>query len=462
MGFTSTILPLRDTSMWKRQLDYGITSKITSGFVANPQGKILLLEDGLPHMTKLSVSAMARMSVEDLRARLRQNSCCDPDGPAMGDDLFARTDFRGRDGSLILWWGFPIGTMDSPAGLYFLVYYQRPPSESQISALDYPLICQMKERLQKPVAHILVDETDQRILEKCVPYLMEREEASCRHHRVLLSNEITIDGGTKPVLLKFEDIGGSVRMIHDSPLFGDVQFFKKLADGGGRPALLQHTDQRYSYEVMLPMTWHAYILGWVGVPLTSLDSYVKPSQMEIERSVGTMGHLLGKERMSLGLLPQYKNEDGLFEFESFMKMMQAMIDRNPPRPFTLMLLRGKGPHLDGLREILLRSKRSIDILTRTEDEFVLLFPDQEETKRPLIEKRYRDIVERMEPSGESHAVTLFSCASHPKAETSEKLMHELFMSPSVQVTPQGRTDKKHPGETFDDWLKKFQILKNWE
>ena len=133
MGFVSLIASIRDLSPWKKILDYGVNSNVVTSFATDATGKIVLFDDGLVRLTKLPARTLSRMPVRALREHLASRG-----GPKAGpegeeEDLFRRKDYRGtNDQGTLIWWGFPIGTLPQPAGLYFLPFSIGCPRKSRL------------------------------------------------------------------------------------------------------------------------------------------------------------------------------------------------------------------------------------------------------------------------------------------------------------------------------------------
>ena len=461
VGFVSLISQVRDLTQWKKVLDYAVNSNLVACFVTDYLGKIILFEDGLIHMTKLPARTLSRMPVRDLRAHLGQKTAKPASASGEEEDLFVRTDFRGsNDQGVLTWWGFPLGTLSQPAGIYFLRFFDRMPPEKQIQTVEYPSIVQMRDKIQAAVARHLLDDSDQRVLHQEIPRLMEWEEPALKRNRVLLVDGVTLDDGPKPVYLQFDGPETRLRMVQENASVGDIQFFKKISEGGARPALVEHTERAYKYEIMLPLTWYVHIFGWIGIPLQSLEDWMKPVRLNFEEIVRTMGDALGEERMSLGLLPSYDVHRGLFEEESFLTLMDSLILRHPPRPFVLLLIRGNPASYGILQGVLDRSKRPSDILAQVRDGLVLLFPDQDISKSRQVEGRYTGLLQKLVASNPelSLAISLFWFPS--TAWTSQDLIETLFSRPQTLVRP--GTEEPLPKKSFEEWFKRFLVLKDWE
>lgn len=462
MGFVSLVSPMRDLTQWKKILDFAVNSNVVACFVADYLGRIVLFEDGLIHMTKLPARTLSRMPVRDLRAHLEKGTVRSQVNRPEPEDLFVRTDFRrASDQGTLIWWGFPLGTLPQPSGIYFLEFFDRMPPEKQIQTVQYPAIVQMRDKIQTAVARHLLDESDQRVLQEEVPRLMEWEEPVFKKNRVLLVDGVTLDDGPKPIYLQFDGPEDRLRMVHENVSIGDMQFFKKISEGGGRPALVEHTERPYKYEIMLPLTWYVHIMGWIGIPLRSLDEWMKPVRFNFEEIVRNMGDSLGEERRALGLLPTYDVHRGLFEEESFMTLMDSLILRHPPRPFVLLLVRGDEACQADLQGILDRSRRPSDILSHTREGLVLLFPDQDVSKVKQVEDRYRGLFEKLVASRPSLVLTLSVFWFPSTAWSSKDLMSALFARPQIAIKP-GAGNEAAPQKSFEDWFKRFLVLKDWE
>ncbi len=461
MGFVSLISPMRDLTPWKKILDYGINSNLVTSFAADSAGKIVLFEDGLIFMTKLPARSLSRMPVRDLWEHLKRRGNVQPQGNEGPSDLFRRTDFRGQgDQGTLVWRGFPLGAMAPPAGIYFLSYYDRMPSDKQMETIEVPSIVQMKDKIQLAVAHHLLDESDQRVLHDEIPRLMEWESEQFKFNRVFLVDGVTLDDGARPIYLQFEGPEDNLRMIQENVSIGDIQFFRRMAEGGARPALIEHTEKPYRYEVMLPLTWYIHVMGWIGIPFPSLDLWMKPVRLNFEEIVRNMGDALGEERMALGLLPKYDVHRGLFEEESFLVLMDGMIVRHPPRPFVLLRIANDSGSREILQGILDRSKRPSDILAQVGEDLVLLFPDQDVARARGIEDRYRELLEKLVSTHPDLSPTLSVFWFPSTAWTSHDLLKALDARPKIRITPHagGPSSQK----VFDDWFKRFLVLKDWE
>ena len=230
--------------------------------------------------------------------------------------------------------------------------------------------------------------------------------------------------------------------------------------GGARPALIEHTEKPYRYEVMLPLTWYIHVMGWIGIPFPSLDLWMKPVRLNFEEIVRNMGDALGEERMALGLLPKYDVHRGLFEEESFLVLMDGMIVRHPPRPFVLLRIENDSGSREILQGILDRSKRPSDILAQVGEDLVLLFPDQDVARARGIEDRYRELLEKLVSTHPDLSPTLSVFWFPSTAWTSHDLLKALDARPKIRITPHagGPSSQK----VFDDWFKRFLVLKDWE
>lgn len=463
MGFVSLISPIRDLSDWKKILDYGVNSKVVTCFVADAHGKIILFEEGLIYMSRLPARTLSRMPVRDLRTHLGQWAVQDRGRPEKDGDLFVRTDFRDKNNPGILtWWGFPVGTLSQPSGIYFLRFFDHMPSERQVREVELPTIRLMWDKIHMAAARYLLDDADQRILYGEVAQLMEWEERAYKKNRVLLVDGVTLDDGPKPIYLEFEGPEDHLKMIQENTSLGDIQFFRRMAEGGGRPALVEHTLKPYRYEIMLPLTWYVHILGWIGIPLSSLNAWMKPVRLNFEEIVRNMGDALGEERMALGLLPKYDVHRGMFEMESFMTLMDRMISRHPPRPFVLLLIRGPVNRMEELKKVLDRSKRPSDILSQNEEGMILLFPDQDVSKVKLVESRYLELLGRLAVTHPDLATSLSLFWFPSTAWSSQDLLKTLVSRPRLAVKPNHSPYEKKADQNFDDWFRRFLILKDWE
>ncbi len=461
MGFVSLIASIRDLSPWKKILDYGVNSNVVTSFATDSAGKIVLFDDGLVHLTKLPARTLSRMPVRSLREHLASRG-----GPKGGpesdeEDLFRRKDYRGtNDQGTLIWWGFPIGTLPQPAGLYFLAFFDRMPPEKQIETVEYPEILKIREKIQIPVARHLLDEADQNVLMTEIPRLMEWEDLPFKHHRVFLVDGVTLDDGPRPIYLQFDGPEEKLRMFQENVSMGDVQFFKKISESGPRPALIEHTEKNFRYEIMLPLTWYIHVLGWIGIALPTLDTWMKPVRLNFEEIVRNIGDALGEERMSLGLLPHYDVHRGLFEEESFMTLMEEMITRHPPRPFVLLGVRMDPAHRDLLQTVLDRAKRPSDILAQVGANLVILFPDQDVGRAKAVETRYREVLGRFVATRPDVALTISVFWFPSQAWSGRELMAALEERPKIDIVP--TQQEQSSGQGFDDWFKRFLVLKDWE
>ncbi len=461
MGFVSLVSPMRDLTPWKKILDYGINSNMVTAFAADAAGRIVLFEDGLIHMTKLPARTLSRMPVLDLREHLGRKLPPPPQSSEGTEDLFSRTDFRGHgDQGTLVWWGFRLGAMPPPAGIYFLAFYDRLPTDKQMETIEYPSILQMKDKIQMAVAHHLLEESDQRVLHEEIARLMEWEAEGFKTNRVFLTDGVTLDDGPRPIYLQFDGPEDNVRMVQENVSVGDIQFFRKISEAGARPALIEHTEKAYRYEIMLPLTWYIHVMGWIGIPFPSLDMWMKPVRLNFEEIVRNMGDALGEERMALGLLPKYDVHRGLFEEESFLALMDGMIVRHPPRPFVLLLVQFPPPFRNSLQGILDRSKRPSDILAQVGEDLVLLFPDQDVSRARGIEDRYREVLEKLVESTPDLKITLSVFWFPSTAWTSRDLLSSLSARPKIPIMPKSGTTA--PQKNFDEWFKRFLVLKDWE
>lgn len=463
MEFISVTKKLRDLSPHTGVLDYVRFSRPITCFVADPDGKIHLFEETLPVLSGIPISHLPEMSVHAMRQTLEQTFGTQAVEADSSGHLYSRKHFRHKHKNHVLvWTGFPLGTRPHPSGIYFLIAYDRLPPESEIQKIDLPAVAQLKEKIEKAAIWHALDNADRTILEEQVTRLMEIEPETCQKHRVFLSNGITVHDGHKPVFLKFEKHDGNLHLTQESPLHGDVLFFQNLLEGGGRPAMLRHTDRLYDYEIFLPLSWHAHIIGWIGVPLPSLETWMHEERVKVEAIVRDTGQLMGEDRMALGLLPKYEVQDGLFEFESFMTLLDSLIHRHLPSPFVLLMVRGTPESMADLRDVLNRSRRAVDVLTQTGEELVLLFPYQEPSKAPAIEKRYKNLLEHLLAAKTGLIATLFVYAWNGAPYSSEEILNKLLLCMPVEIAPVAEKPSDPPQRNFDDWLKRFLILKDWE
>ena len=461
MGFVSLITPIRDLSPWKKILDYGVNSNVVTSFATDAMGKIVLFDDGLVHLTKLPARSLSRMPVRKLREHLVSRG--GPKNTAEGEeeDLFRRKNYRGtNDQGTLIWWGFPIGTLPPPAGLYFLAFFDRMPPEKQIETIEYPEILKVRDKILTPVARHLLDESDQNVLMAEIPRLMEWEEPIFKHHRVFLVDGVTLDDGPRPIFLQFDGPEEKLRMFQENVSMGDIQFFKRISEAGPRPALIEHTEKSYLYEIMLPLTWYIHIIGWIGIPLPTLETWMKPVRLNFEEIVRNIGDALGEERMSLGLLPHYDVHRGLFEEESFMTLMEEMITRHPPRPFVLLEVCMDPDHRSLLQGVLDRAKRPSDILAQVGESLIILFPDQDVGRAKSVENRYREVLGRFVATRPDVTLTIRVFWFPSQAWSGRELMAALEERPKIQIVPVQEGHAASQG--FDDWFKRFLVLKDWE
>jgi len=461
VGFVSLIAPIRDLSPWKKILDFGVNSNVVTSFATDAFGKVVLFDDGLVHLTKLPARALSRMPIRSLREHLAGRVGAKGAPESDGEDLYRRKDYRGtNEQGTLVWWGFPIGTLPQPAGLYFLSFYDRIPTEKQIETTEYPEIVKTRDKIMVAVARHLLDEVDQTVLMAEIPRLMEWEEPAFKHHRVFLVDGVTLDDGPRPIYLQFDGPEEKLRMFQENVSMGDIQFFKKISEAGPRPALIEHTEKSYRYEIMLPLTWYIHVLGWIGIPLPSLDTWMKPVRMNFEEIVRNLGDSLGEERMGLGLLPHYDVHRGLFEEESFMTLMGEMIARHPPRPFVLLEVRMDPAHRDLLQGVLDRAKRPSDILAQVGENLLILFPDQDVGRAKAVENRYREVLGKFVASRPEVALTICVYWFPSLAWSGRELMAALEDRPKIEIVPgAGEPAAK---QEFDDWFKRFMVLKDWE
>jgi hypothetical protein len=467
MGFVSLISSIRDLSPWKKVLDFESNANVLACFAADSLGRIVLFEDTLIRLTKLPARTLSRMPVKNLKEHLGQKGLGLRLESEQSDDLFMRTDYQGFDGQgILIWWGFPLGTLPQPAGIYFLRFIDHTAFgnidhtvSAHIDSVEYPLIIQKRDKIKAAVARHLLDEYDQRALSEGIAQLMEWESPALRKHRVFLVEGITLDDGPKPLYFQYEGPPEKMKMIHDSLMVGDQNLFRKISQSRAHPTLVDHTEKPWKYEIFLPLTWHVHIMGWIGIPLPSIDIWMDPVRLNFEEIVRSMGDALGEVRMSLGLLPAYDVHRGLFGEESFMTLMEDLILCHPPRSFVLLLIRGDAGSRMAIQGVLDRAKCSCDILAQVNEGLVLLFPDQDISKAKSIEERYRGLLEKRVATDPDLDLTLSVYWFPSTVWTGRDLMNNLLARPQIEISH--ASGAAYPQKSFDEWFKRFLILKDW-
>ncbi len=461
MGFISLVNPMRDLSSWKKILDFGINSNIVSCFATNATGRIVLFEKSLTHKVKLPVQTLSMMPVRDLLSHLSQGGIPPSKEKPGSDDLYSRKDFPPQnDQGTLIWWGFPLGTMPPPGGIYFLKLFLEKASEKQIETIDYPEILHMKNKIETAVAHHLLEESDHRVLHEKVEELMEWEAEGFKTNRVLLVDGVTLDESQRPVYLQFDGSEDALQMSQEPVSGSDIHFFKRISEFGARPALIEHTEKKYRYEIMLPLTWHVHIMGWIGIPFPQLELWAKQVRYNYEEIVRNLGDDLGEERAALGLLPKYDVHRGLVEEKSFLLMIEGMMLHHPPRPFVVILLECDMKFRQSLQEVLDQSKRPSDVLAEVGEDLVILLPDQDISRAKGFEDRYREILEQWVADSPSRKIAISVYWFPSTAWSPTELIEALCQRPKIQIEPKAGDSGSE--KRFDEWLKRFILLKDWE
>lgn len=143
-----------------------------------------------------------------------------------------------------------------------------------------------------------------------------------------------------------------------------------------------------------------------------------------------------------------------------MTLMGEMISRHPPRPFVLVEVRMAPAHRDLLQGVLDRAKRPSDILAQVGENLVILFPDQDVGRAKAVENRYREVLGKFVASRPEVALTISVYWFPSLAWSGRELMAALDERPKIEIVPgAGEPAAK---QEFDDWFKRFMILKDWE
>ena len=143
-----------------------------------------------------------------------------------------------------------------------------------------------------------------------------------------------------------------------------------------------------------------------------------------------------------------------------MTLMEEMITRHPPRPFVLLEVRVDPGHRDLLQTVLDRAKRPSDILAQVGANLVILFPDQDVGRAKAVENRYQEVLGRFVVTRPDVALTISVFWFPSQAWSGRELLAALEERPKIGIVPtQG---EQSSGQGFDDWFKRFLVLKDWE
>ncbi len=440
MVVLSNLSPIRDLSPWKKILDDADDSSIIGFFVSDISGKIVLFNKNLPRIAGISSGNALRMSTEEIWQSLRKNG--QPSqavSSPLSDDFFGRREIRKIDGEnrSIVWWGFPLGFLPHPSGIYFFYRSDSPDSKNPLQTATDHLIQKKLKKVEIASLRILMDCSDKDSLSSGIRQLMEWEEPLLRSNRVILLNGPELSEESSPVYLRYECPNDEIRMEHDQPLYGTRIFFKRLVEYGPRPAMVIHTERNWIYEILFPLTWHIHIMGWVGVPMPNLAWWIKYDRLNFEEMIRGLGYELGEVRASLGFFPRYGIQDGIFGEESFMELVDCMINRRTPRQFVLLLFRMTPiERVSSFQKFLAGMMRGMDALCRTPEGLLLFFPDQDDSRQIAIENRYRSLAETFcskNPDAECF-MTSIHFSSKSDASSKEELLHRLIESPRIAVS----------------------------
>ncbi len=89
----------------------------------------------------------------------------------------------------------------------------------------------------------------------------------------------------------------------------------------------------------------------------------------------------------------------------------------------------------------------------------MLFPDQDISKAKSIEERYRGLLEKRVATDPDLDLTLSVYWFPSTVWTGRDLMNNLLARPQIEISH--ASGAAYPQKSFDEWFKRFLILKDW-
>jgi len=464
MGFFLFTRSLRDATEPKKVLELIVNDNQTACFVVNEENQIVIFNDILSFLLNWSVNAIARKPVEDiLRYLATQGHDVKVELPPFDHLSKSFLTFKnfGRKGALLLK-GYPLGGLPSPAGIYFLIRQEDPPTEKSIRQYFTPIVDKLYSRTRQHLAMLALDDYDLREIDKASKEILESLGPLLQHVRVFLVNRISMDDSSHFARILYDGPPENVQESLEGILYGDTVFFQKLSLNACRPALVEHTDLPWKHEILFPFNWFHHVFGWVGIPITSLEVWKNPVRFSWQEILTELGHSLGLQRSRMGLLPQYQLVgEGVMDRPSLGKALDSMIGRTPPRPFVLLLFRLRDMSMrEEFIQLLNKAKRGTDFLGEHPEGLLAVFPDEDPALREAIAERYRKIFEKLIVSDFRFQCVISSHGFPSREWTSTDLLVRMDEINGTEVRPavEVATDEI----VFDDWFKKFLLLKDFE
>ena len=464
MGFFLFTRSLRDTTESKKILEMIINDNQTACFVVNEENQIVIFNDILSLFLGWSVNAVARKPLEEVLRHLMSQGHDRETGLPPLDSL--KTTFLtfknfGKRGAL-LFKGYPLGGLPSPAGIYFLYRQEDPPTEKIVQQYLAPIIDKLYSRTRQHLAVLALDDYDLREVDRASREILQTLGPMLQHVRVFLVNRISMDDSSHFARILFDGPPESVQESLEGILYGDTIFFQRLFGNSGRPALVEHTELPWKYEFLFPFNWYHHVFGWMGIPVASLDIWRNPVRFSWQDTLMELGQVMGVQRSRMGLLPQYRTlGDSVLDGASLVKALDSMIGRTPPRPFVLLLFRIHDMDMrDEFVGLLGKAKRGTDFLADHPEGLVAIFPDEDPTFRQSIADRYKKIFEKLIVSDFRFQCTISSHGFPSREWTPGEVLSRLNELKGTEVRP--AIEMATDDVVFDDWFKKFLLLKDFE
>ncbi|MCL4460095.1 MAG: hypothetical protein M1297_00010 [Nitrospirae bacterium] len=464
MGFFLFTRSLRDTSESKKVLEMIVNDNQTACFVVNEENQIVIFNDILSHFLGWSVNAIARKPTQEvIRHLMTQGQDIPVNIPSPETLMNTPHIFKnfGKRGAL-LFKGYPLGGLPPPAGIYFLYRQEDPPTERIVQQYLVPIVDKLFSRTRPHLAMLALDDYDLREIDKTSRDILQTLGPMLQHVRVFLVNRISMDDSSHFARILFDGPPESVQESLEGILYGDTIFFQRLFGNSGRPALVEHTELSWKYEFLFPFNWYHHVFGWMGIPVASLDIWRNPVRFSWQDALGDLGQAMGIQRSLMGLLPHYRTSgEGVLDGESLLKALDSMIGRTPPRPFVLLLFRIHDMNMrDEFVRLLGKAKRGTDFLAEHPDGVVAVFPDEDPTFRQSIADRYRKIFEKLIVSDFRFQCTISNHGFPSREWTPREVLARLNDVKGTDVRP--AIEMATDDVVFDDWFKKFLLLKDFE
>ncbi|MHB1287250.1 MAG: PAS domain-containing protein [Leptospirales bacterium] len=464
MGFFLFTRSLRDASGSKKILDLMVNDNQTGCFVVNEEGRIVIFNDTLSFLLQWSINALARKPVEELLRHLvtqgKDVGGVLPAPDAMFESFVSFKNF-GKRGTLLLR-GYSMGGLPPPSGIYFLVRHGDTPTEREQSQFLAPMVDKLHSRTQSSLATLVIDDFDLREVSRTAGSILETLGPLYQHIRVFLVDKISLDDSTHLARILYDGPSTPPQESLEGVLYGDTLFFQKLSSSSVRPALVEHTDQPWQYEILFPFNWFHHTFGWIGIPVPTLEIWKDPVRFVWQDRLRELGASLGDQRSRLGLLPDYKmTPDGAMEPESLIRALDFMISRTPPRSFVLLLFRLKEMEIRvEFSYLLSKAKRGTDFVGLHPLGLVAVFPDEDPSVREAISGRYQKILEKLIIGDFRFQCEVSSHAFPAREWNGQDILLKLEENPVVSLKPGIETVSED--HVFEDWFKKFLMLKDFE